>query len=401
MIPAYTDKTAPRAPFEMGRVPRAGWYCIEVEFDHPSPHPELLADACGEGVEREVATATTFTMLQARFEAELAEHKRGLLVTRDHATFNPDTDTRACGWLKALHADGPALWAWIEWTPYGHAMVDAGEFVHFSTEYEYADFRRVDGNGAEPCRLAACTITNEPRHGGQTPCTNSKTPTMKTKNTAPARAKNNGAKDDAMTNSEDAKTSTAANTAQDDATATNADEQETAAANEDVENATASNADDDPTAANGDEATDGLTLEAAVQQAAELLGLSTDATPQQFLDAVKAHLDTIQELNEALQEAGTTASNGVRGCNSKVLKFPRLAASGGGKALNGSMPNRRVTVRTGNTVREVNHQDKARVTYCREQIAAREKQLGRKLTAAEYTSAYNAALKDFSTPGKR
>jgi len=62
-------------------------------------------------------------------------------------------------------------WAWIELTPWGHGLVDNAEFSFFSREYDYADFVRTVA-GAEPSRLAGCTLTNSPRHKQQVPCTN-------------------------------------------------------------------------------------------------------------------------------------------------------------------------------------------------------------------------------------
>ena len=131
-IPAFTDKTAPRAPFKPGSVTGAAWFNIETVFCHACLNPGAML--------------------------------------RSHG-LRPDT--RAAGWIKALHADGGKLWAWIELTPYGHGLVDSAEFAFFSTEYDYRDFKQTAA-GAEPQRLAGCTLTNGPRHPAQTPCTNMK-----------------------------------------------------------------------------------------------------------------------------------------------------------------------------------------------------------------------------------
>ena len=184
-IPAFTDKRAPRAPFKPGSVPGAAWFNIETTFCHACPnpgamlrshglHPEDGADlwaACVEaGLDREVATPETLAALADTFRAVDADG-RGVLLTVDHAGVGERPDTRAAGWIKALHADGGKLWAWIELTPYGHGLVDSAEFAFFSTEYDYRDFKQTAA-GAEPQRLAGCTLTNGPRHPAQTPCTN-------------------------------------------------------------------------------------------------------------------------------------------------------------------------------------------------------------------------------------
>ena len=51
--------------------------------------------------------------------------------------------------------------------------MDSAELAFFSTEYDYRDFKQTAA-GAEPQRLAGCTLTNGPRHPAQTPCTNMK-----------------------------------------------------------------------------------------------------------------------------------------------------------------------------------------------------------------------------------
>ncbi len=111
--------------------------------------------ACVEaGLDREVATPETLAALADTFRAVDADG-RGVLLTVDHAGVGERPDTRAAGWIKALHADGGKLWAWIELTPYGHGLVDSAEFAFFSTKYDYRDFKRTEA-GAEPQRLDAC-----------------------------------------------------------------------------------------------------------------------------------------------------------------------------------------------------------------------------------------------------
>lgn len=169
------------------------------------------------------------------------------------------------------------------------------------------------------------------------------------------------------------------------ATATNTQQQQDAAA---------TNSDDDPTAMNGDGAAPaGMTLEEAVEAAADLLGLPDDATPEDFLAAIRAAQESISELRAALEEAGT-ATNGRR-CNS-CPRYARLTARNAGTCrLEGGMPNRAVHVVVGGGMRAVNTQDKALADYCRQAVEGRERSLGRALNAAEYASAYAAARRDF------
>lgn len=177
--------TSPHAPYTRGSVPAAGWFCIETTFRHRCPNPEgmlrahgvepgadPLATAAAHGMDTELATEDTLRALAETYRS-LDAGGRGLLLTRDHAGMNDAQDTRACGWIRALHAEGRRLWAYIELTPYGHAMVDAGEYTYFSTEYDYAEFTP-GANGATPTRLRGCTLTNMPRHAAQVPCTNSR-----------------------------------------------------------------------------------------------------------------------------------------------------------------------------------------------------------------------------------
>ncbi len=90
----FTDPTAPRAPFEQGSTPRAGWFCIETTFCHDTPQPEAMLHAHGlyayadedplacctqYGLDKEVATPETLQQLAAAFAAQDADG-RGVLL---------------------------------------------------------------------------------------------------------------------------------------------------------------------------------------------------------------------------------------------------------------------------------------------------------------------------------
>lgn len=161
---------APHAPYELGKVPAAGWFAVEPTCEWtPKMQDEL----------RRALNDPSDTVYQARLDAQ------GLMILEDSFSLE-DTDGRglptseqhkfekAFGWVKALHAEGDMLWAWIEWTPKGHQAVNEGEYVFFSTEYDYPDFEVIDNRVVAPVRLAGLSVTNYPNHKGQLPMTNSR-----------------------------------------------------------------------------------------------------------------------------------------------------------------------------------------------------------------------------------
>ncbi len=412
-IPAFTDKTAPRAPFKPGRVPGAAWFNIETVFCHACPnpgamlrshglHPEEGADlwaACVEaGLDREVATPETLAALADTFRAVDADG-RGVLLTVDHAGVGERPDTRAAGWIKALHADGGKLWAWIELTPYGHGLVDSAEFAFFSTEYDYRDFNRTEA-GAEPQRLVGCTLTNGPRHPAQTPCTNMKTLQARACATQDNKNMNTDTEEKKTpatnTEPEDTQTNSAGTepTQGKECAATNGDE----SAKEPATN-TGTEPAKEPAATNDDDLQPSDDLSAALVAVAELLGLPDSAKPADLVDAVKTLQRSNDELRTALAEANKNASmNGGTAANS--VRYPHLRAMNHGTrkttALTGATPNREVTVSVGHGTRAVNCQDKARVDYCTNAVTTAERALGRTLTPAEYGRAWAKANSDYT-----
>lgn len=412
-IPAFTDKTAPRAPFKPGSVPGAAWFNIETTFCHACPNPGAMlrshglhteegADlwaACVEaGLDREVATPETLAALADTFRAVDAEG-RGVLLTVDHAGVGERPDTRAAGWIKALHADGGKLWAWIELTPYGHGLVDSAEFAFFSTEYDYRDFKRTEA-GAEPQRLAGCTLTNGPRHPAQTPCTNMKTLQARACATQDNKNMNTDTEEKKTpatnTEPEDTQTNSAGTepTQGKEPAATNGDE----SAKEPATN-TGTEPAKEPAATNDDDLQPGDDLTATIVAVAELLGLPDSAKPADLLDAVKTLQRSNEELRAALAEAnknasmsGGTAANSVRYPNLRALNHGTRKAT----ALTGATPNREVTVSVGHGTRAVNCQDKARVDYCTNAVTTAERALGRTLTPAEYGRTWAKANSDYT-----
>lgn len=392
----------------------------------------LWAACVSAGLDREVATPETLAALADTFRAVDAEG-RGVLLTVDHAGVGERPDTRAAGWIKALHADGGKLWAWIELTPYGHGLVDSAEFAFFSTEYDYRDFKQTAA-GAEPQRLAGCTLTNGPRHPAQTPCTNQEKYELRSTSYEAGREaarprEDFSAAEEAVgatqdnknmnTDTEEKKTP-ATNTEPED-TQTNsagtepAKGKECAATNGDTpapatpkgyavtgkEGATNTGTEsaEEPAATNDDDLQPSDDLSAALVAVAELLGLPDSAKPADLVDAVKALQRSNDELRTALAEANKNASmNGGTAANS--VRYPHLRAMNHGTrkttALTGATPNREVTVSVGHGTRAVNCQDKARVDYCTNAVTTAERALGRTLTPAEYGRAWAKANSDYT-----
>ena len=400
-IPDFRDPNAPRAPFTLGEVPAAGWYNIECTFRHTCPNPlailrahgvevkpgeDALARATAEGWGVELATAETLTRLAATFAA-VDGAGRGLPLTRDHAGFGSDPDTRAAGWIKALHAEGSHLWAWIELTPWGHELINGGEYVYFSTEYDYAEFERVEG-GASPRRLDGCTLTNSPRHTTQYPCTNmqTKNTTMNTHTTDRAATGDDEKVPATNTSGTDPQEAPATYPVAGDKPAQNNGQPDEAA------EATNTNQGSEEQAQNDDSPD----MEGAIIAVAELLGLPEMATPADLLGAVKNLIKSNEELQAALAEANKATPVGGAATNSMRMRFPRLTALNGSRApLMGQKPNTTATVRVGNGTRAVNSQAKDRADYCAAAVDKRERSMGRSLTPGEYSATWQQANRDY------
>lgn len=376
---------------------------------HPEDGADLWAACVSAGLDREVATPETLAALADTFRAVDAEG-RGVLLTVDHAGVGERPDTRAAGWIKALHAEGGKLWAWIELTPYGHGLVDSAEFAFFSTEYDYRDFKRTEA-GAEPQRLAGCTLTNGPRHPAQTPCTNMKTlqaracatqdnKNMNTDTEEKKTPATNTEPEDTQTNSagtEPAKGKECAATNGD--TPAQATPKGYAETGKEGATNTGTESAEEPAATNDDALQPSDDLSAALVAVAELLGLPDSAKPADLVDAVKALQRSNDELRTALAEANKNASmNGGTAANS--VRYPNLRALNHGTrnatALTGATPNREVTVSVGHGTRAVNCQDKARVDYCTNAVTTAERALGRTMTPAEYGRAWAKANSDYT-----
>ena len=374
---------------------------------HAEEGADLWAACVEAGLDREVATPETLAALADTFRAVDADG-RGVLLTVDHAGVGERPDTRAAGWIKALHADGGKLWAWIELTPYGHGLVDSAEFAFFSTEYDYRDFKQTAA-GAEPQRLAGCTLTNGPRHPAQTPCTNQEKYELRSTSYEAGREAARPREDfSAATEAVEAYQNTNMDTENEEekkVPATNSEQEPDTAVNaavdspEKEEAVNAAPPETEETAVNDDDPQPGDELTATLVAVADELGLPDSATPADVLEAVKSLQRSNDELRTALAEANKNASmNGGTAANS--VRYPHLRALNHGTrnatALTGATPNREVTVSVGHGTRAVNCQDKARVDYCTNAVTTAERALGRALTPAEYGRAWGKANADYT-----
>lgn len=156
--------------------PADGWYQIEAKGRHPNRAAGVV-----QVIDDEAAAA-----IVNRFNADAAagslRHGHEMLVDHEHYSDQADKETRAYGWLTRLANRADGIYGQIRWTGTGRAAVDGGDYRFFSTEYEPADCRVVNGKeGAagsqgllevRPLRLAGLTLTNMHNNRGQKPITN-------------------------------------------------------------------------------------------------------------------------------------------------------------------------------------------------------------------------------------
>ncbi|MFI3243058.1 MAG: phage protease [Akkermansia sp.] len=381
-LPDFTDP-ANRATFERGNVPPIGWYLIEPPYRNESPKPDCLAEALGcdpSDCPDEGASLDDLAILAGNFE-QGDPKGRGILITADHSGIGIMPSTRACGWIRALETDSQGLWGCIDWTPYGHDMVNNGEYAYFSTEYDYKDFIQLPEGYATPRVLAACTLTNEPRHAGQKHATNSKTPLHNMdpdKEQDPDKAANSDAdkQEDKATNMAD-------------------EQQEDKATNSDPVSAELGEDKNKDDKATNDELEDQL---AAI---ADELELPETATLADMAAAVKSLKQSNKELAEALEAANqdAQAASGGTATNSRS-RYPNLMRATNSRSpqrLRGGKPNGTVNVRCGNVDRAVNSQQHDMVTHINAKIKDDETRLGRSMSSGEYSKAYARHLANYRT----
>ena len=382
---------SPHAPYEVGKVPQAGWFAVEPACEwapkDQSALREAIVDTSGLDYEARL-TEDDLATLAANFRLADTDGA-GLPVSRVHEF------AEAYGWIKALHAADGMLWAWIEWTPEGHKAVDGRAFVFFSSEYDYPDFELVSEGIVTPRRLAGLTVTNYPNHTGQTPMTNSRvpathnhqpntSPTMKPKTNRTRTAITKAARD----------TNTGDTTDKDTALAqvdTNNDSTQPDDADPVTEDGKDTNTDPDKeTDCNEDDTALGILIEIA-----DALGLDESADADGILAAIEAQQAKIEELTKALAAANSAAAPDTNSRRNRYPGLTRLNRDLNQRRLSGDKPNRDVNVRINGRNRQVNCQDKAMTDYCQGRIDKEEGKLGRSLTPGEYGKTWSRAMNDW------
>ncbi len=178
----YSFDKYPHAPFAKGKTPRMAWYLIEP-WDRDKNRIPDGEDAKGKPVLKDVMEVIDRKTAEELVKAfDLADWMgKGIPVNKDHLHIYSDSgDTKAYGWIKALYADESGLWALVEWTDEGHALVNGDAYAFFSTEYPYKYYiigPEVDEETglpiARPGKLYGLAITNYPANRRQDSMTHS------------------------------------------------------------------------------------------------------------------------------------------------------------------------------------------------------------------------------------
>lgn len=178
-----------RLPYKMGEVPREGWFVGDVEGVHEMYDvPSIMRDIDGEPFAKnayELIDELAFKEMEANLDMSL-NGGNGPILNQDHLIYREDSDTKAMGWIKALHAfECPDTGKWrLAWyavlSDEGHSLINGGHYYAWSTECPYAKFRKIKEEDGKtyysPTYLEGAALTNRPRHEGQTSQVNSKNP---------------------------------------------------------------------------------------------------------------------------------------------------------------------------------------------------------------------------------
>lgn len=143
--------------------PADGWYHVipKGEFPHPeSGLVQVLDD------EAHQAIANRFQM-----ESRIVGFA-GLLIDKEHFSYDPDKESAAYGWLKELQNRKNGTWARIDWTPEGKAAVENGTYRFISPVWLPKEVQKLGNKKIRPLRLDTAGLTNKPNLRGMIPLSN-------------------------------------------------------------------------------------------------------------------------------------------------------------------------------------------------------------------------------------
>jgi phage I-like protein len=171
--------------------PVDGWYHLELKGEHPNPAGKVIQ------VIDVVACETIVNRFNQDADAGNLSHGHEMLIDHEHFKHDTGKETIAYGWLQRLQNRDDGIYGQIRWSATGRKAVDGGDYRFFSTEYDPADLKVVNGragtpflaDGAQgtarptcvrPMRLAGLTLTNDPNNKGASPITNRHNETFET-----------------------------------------------------------------------------------------------------------------------------------------------------------------------------------------------------------------------------
>lgn len=86
----------------------------------------------------------------------------GILVDRDHFSYDIEKESRAAGWANAAQAQAKGLFGPIRWTNSGRADVEGGDFRFLSPVFDRNTAVPLGGDRFRVTRLLGLALTNKP-----------------------------------------------------------------------------------------------------------------------------------------------------------------------------------------------------------------------------------------------
>lgn len=163
------------------RLPEDGWHQIEVPGEHINHKAKVIQVIDAKAVD---SIVNRFTQEAAKAGDDFA----GMLVDRDHFSFQEDQTTEAMGWATAVRNQNGVPEAKVSWTGQGRPLIEskpdqAPTFKFFSTVYDPADCEKIGTRKIgkdtytvlRPLRLDRLALTNDPNNKGAKPISNRQT----------------------------------------------------------------------------------------------------------------------------------------------------------------------------------------------------------------------------------